>query len=350
MNIFLDFGMDKDAFLKANPEVFEKLDEVIALLRRAQCRHEMLNGGMTLTQFYEECYKLEVSLANGVSPLTIRERETSLRYWKEATEDPPLDAIGKGMLCQFVTFLRVTKKLAPATIKKHCAAVRSVLSYAGPKSDKHPDAKELIPFLPRFPCVKVFYNVTSRTPSSEEVEALVQATEVATTPKLPGVSAPKWWECAYKVLALTGMRKSDLLGLRWSHVKKVEGLDVFVIPAEVEKTGVEKIIPISSAARAVLDEMPRGAEDALIFEWPHCQTTFYSQRRRIIEKAGIGCRKRGTFHAIRRWVGTTVRDAQLVLGHTSEGVTVRHYQSMTRAAVALEELGVKCRYTPCGHE
>lgn len=313
------------------------LEEVWRLVHKEECA-DGLSDEMTLSEFYEKCYKPEVSIPKGVCRLTLHEREVSLKYWEEATESPSLAEIDSKRMGRFIVWLR-EKGVSPATIHKHCAALQAVLDHAGPKTAKNRDAKELIPMPPAFPPVKVFFNVTARTPSREEVAALVKASEAATTPKLPGIPAAKWWECAYRLLALTGMRKGDLLGLTWGDIQRFDSFTAFVIPAEREKTGQEKIIPISHAARAVLDEMPRGANDSPIFRWPHCQTTFYRQRKKIIAKAGITKPKRGTFHAIRRFVGTMVRDAQLVLGHTCEATTRKHYQSMTRAASALEELG-----------
>ncbi|MDO4571644.1 MAG: tyrosine-type recombinase/integrase [Planctomycetia bacterium] len=339
----IDRDMTLSEVLTSHPEVEGwSLAEVWEFVRMSERLDKRVSASMSLSEFYEVCYRPEVSIPKGCKPLTLRERETSLRYWKAATGDPALEDITSVEMGQFVVFLR-EKGLASATIRKHCAAVQSVIDHAGSKREKHRDAKELIPFPPAFPRIRVSLNVTANTPNTHEVVALIHASEVATTPKLPGISAGDWWANAYKMLAFTGMRKGDLLGLRWEDLQELEWGTAFVIPAEREKTGVEKIIPISSAARAVLGEMPRGAENALIFEWPHCTTTFYRQRKKIIARAGLSRQKRGVFHAIRRYVATVVRDATLVLGHTSAAVTSRHYQSITRAAEALEELGAKIK-------
>ncbi len=314
--------------------------ELMEIVRRYESGDGGLSDGMTLTEFYEKVYKPEVSRPKGVKRLTMREREVSLKYWEEITGGIALGDVTKRTLCLFVEKLR-EKKLRPATIRKHCAALRAVLDYAGPKTETHRDAKELIPMAPAFPAVRVLYEVTARTPSREETRALIQAAEAAEFPKLPNISAPKWWECAYKILLLTGMRKGDLLGLKWKHIQKIDAFWAFVIPPEVEKTGAEKVIPISAEAREVLNETPRGRNDDFIFPFPHSSATFHKTRKRIIRRARLVREDRGTFHAMRRFVATVVQDAQLVLGHACAAVTRTHYQSMSRAAAALEALTVK---------
>ena len=316
------------------------LAELLEIVRRYESGGGGMSDGMTLTEFYEKVYLPEVSKPKGVKRLTMREREVSLKYWEEITGGIAIGDVTKQTLCLYVEKLR-EKKLRPATIRKHCCALRAVLDYAGPKTETHRDAKELIPMVPAFPAVRVLYEVTARTPSREETQALIQAAHVAEFPKLPNITAPKWWECAYKMLLLTGMRKGDLLGLKWKHIQKIDTFWAFVIPPEVEKTGVEKVIPISTEAQEVLNELPRGRNDDFIFQFPHSTTTFHKTRKQIIRQARLVREDRGTFHAIRRFVATVVQDAQLVLGHTTAAVTRMHYQSMRRAAEALEALTVK---------
>lgn len=305
-----------------------------------------LSDSMTLSQFYEAAYKPEVSIPKRVSDDTIRQRETALRYWVQITGDPPLCEISKSVMNCFSAelFKRVEAgKMRPATIRKHCNALMSILAHAGPKTEKHREARELIPMPPAFPPVRVYLNPTGKTPSRNEVQAVIQACSCARWPKLPNITPGKWWECAYRILALTGMRKSDLFALRWSQIRNIGGRPMFVIPAEEEKTGVEKLIPISGPVRDVLDEMPRDPKNDRIFRWPHGKSLFQTERERIIFRAGIRQKVLGTFHAFRRFVATVVQDAQLVLGHTSAAVTARHYQSMTRAALALENLALEVR-------
>ena len=104
---------------------------------------------MTLTEFYEKAYKPEVSDAKTLAEDTYRQRERALKYWVEVTGNPPLCDIDKQTMINFVREMRAKTHygipLSPATIKKHCAALMSILSYAGPKTEKTATRKSLSP-------------------------------------------------------------------------------------------------------------------------------------------------------------------------------------------------------------
>lgn len=303
--------------------------------KRAACR-------LTLMEFYERHYKPEVSLAKGVTLNTIECRENALKYWVEITGNPVLDAIDKSVMCRYVVALRegseTRKPLAPATIRKHCSAIMSVLDYAGPKSVKNRDAHDLIPTPPAFPPVHVEIDVSDKTPNMEEFEQILATVKTANADGelYDGVGKGDWWHAIYLFLYNTGLRYSDVMSLRWQDLKHRKGRWVLSIRSRAEKTHREKHIPLNTAAVAVLDAMPRTRET--IFYWPKSERAFYSARLRLIRRVGLESITRGTFHAIRRMVGTYVDDAQLVLGHTSAAVTRLHYQSIERAGRALDAL------------
>jgi integrase len=63
----------------------------------------------------------------------------------------------------------------------------------------------------------------------------------------------------------TGMRRGEILGLRWQDVDKKNG--VAVIPAEKAKGKRNRFIPLNSVALAVLDELPASLDrTALVFK------------------------------------------------------------------------------------
>ena len=63
----------------------------------------------------------------------------------------------------------------------------------------------------------------------------------------------------------TGMRRGEILGLRWQDVDKKNG--VAVIPAEKAKGKRNRFIPLNSVALGVLDELPASLDrTALVFK------------------------------------------------------------------------------------
>ena len=99
------------------------LAELLEIVRRYESGGGGMSDGMTLTEFYEKVYLPEVSRPKGVKRLTLREREVSLKYWEEITGRIAIGDVTKQTLCLYVEKLR-EKKLRPATIRKHCCALR----------------------------------------------------------------------------------------------------------------------------------------------------------------------------------------------------------------------------------
>ncbi|MDO4629218.1 MAG: tyrosine-type recombinase/integrase [Planctomycetia bacterium] len=285
---------------------------------------------MTLCDFYELYYKPEVSMAKGVKQGTLDCREKSLRNWAEITGDPELTKIDKSTLCQYVAGLR-KKGLADVTVRKHVSAISSVLRYAGPPTDRAREAKGIIPFPPAFPPVKVpDPDVSSKTPDMEEFRQILRALRTANAEGelYDGILKGDWFCNAYLFIWNTGLRYSDVMAVRWDDIRKRKGRAVLTVRSVHEKTGREKQIPLNQAAIDILNQMPRTKEK--IFYWPKSERTFYADRLKLIKKAGLATTNAGTFHAIRRMVGTYVPDATLVLGPTTAATTRMYYQAIER--------------------
>lgn len=326
----------------------QRLDIVEAVLKgEHRDREDGLSPSMTLTEFYWKWYRPMVSEADGRDAKTIREREIALEYWKSATGDPPLEEINKSTTTQFVNFLRTSKfkrgklgrerTLSPATIRKHVLAISSVLNIAGPRTHKFRDAVELIGIPPRFPTVQVYTDVTMKTPTLRHLAALLRACKVATQPRLPGCRPETWWRSIYIVLYNTGLRKSDVMNARWKDFQCDGESYRLHISSATEKKHREKVIPLTAAAVDAILAMPEGGPEDLIFPWPLCSNALHDQRIKIGKAAGLPS-VLASFHAIRRLVGSTVSDAQKVLGHTCASTTRNHYQNLDVVRRALEGL------------
>ena len=64
-----------------------------------------------------------------------------------------------------------------------------------------------------------------------------------------------------KLLALTGQRLNEMAGLRWSEIRD----DVIVLPGERTKNKRAHLVPLSNAARAIIDKQPQHGGRELIF-------------------------------------------------------------------------------------
>lgn len=98
-----------------------------------------------------------------------------------------------------------------------------------------------------------------------------------------GMTAAAVWLVPLIRLALTtGMRKGELVTLEWAQIDKKKGL----IHLSQTKNGDSRDVPISPAARAVLDGIARRNEDDGLF-YPGASGRLTSVFRRACENAGI---------------------------------------------------------------
>ena len=138
----------------------------------------------------------------------------------------------------------------------------------------------------------------------------------------------------------TGMRRGEILGLRWAYVDREKG--VIKLPADLTKERRAKVIPINHHVRKVLADNPRRTV--------HHDHVFTYRLEPIGSLGGIkkafatACEKAGIvqgmsetdgliFHDIRRTVKTNMLAAgvdkayrDIILGHAPQGMDV-HYIS-----------------------
>lgn len=88
--------------------------------------------------------------------------------------------------------------------------------------------------------------------------------------RLPDGQAPLRTEVAdaIRVIALTGARKGEILGLRWSHVDLRAG--TLTLPVEAHKTGrktgQDRIIGLPALAATIIARQPEGQSGELVFQ------------------------------------------------------------------------------------
>ena len=160
-----------------------------------------------------------------------------------------------------------------------------------------------------------------RVLNDAEVKALWEATE----PACMGYPfAP-----IYRLLAVTGQRKSEVSEARWGEFDLVEKL--WTIPAERMKADAPHVVPLSSMAIKILESLPRFTADHLF------STTFgkkpvsgFSKAKRRLDalmREQLGKLEPFIIHDVRRTVRTRLSAApvedrvrELVIGHSQKGL------------------------------
>jgi integrase len=145
-----------------------------------------------------------------------------------------------------------------------------------------------------------------------------------------------------RLLILTGARVSELLGLRWDHLRRDE-MELHLLWT---KSGFSRR-PMSAAALAVIDSMERAPGVPFIFrsvKAPNERISYNTVQKafgRIVERAKIeGC----TLHTIRHWFSTlaansvsNARVGMALTGHKSHAAYMNYVHADKDQAQALIE-------------
>ena len=171
-----------------------------------------------------------------------------------------------------------------------------------------------------------------------EVGALLRGLEAADAEKreAPQIIA------VIRAAILTGARISELIGLRWDHIRRHE----MELHLPDTKSGFSRR-PLSSETLAVLDAVERVPGSPFVFRSiksatsPLPYNTVEKAFRRIIEAAGV---KNCTLHTIRHWFATATansvsnpRIGMALTGHKSHAAYMQYIHGDKEQARALAD-------------
>ena len=157
-----------------------------------------------------------------------------------------------------------------------------------------------------------------------------------------------------RLLILTGARREEVAGIRWLELDLPKG--VWELPAERSKNGLPHVVPLSDAARAILEARPRRDKRQLVFGEGQGPYSAWGQARKALDRRILAARKAAaeaaglgpaeamepfTLHDLRRSVVTGMNELGIA-PHVVEAV-VNHVSGAARAGVA----GVYNRLTTC---
>ncbi len=148
-------------------------------------------------------------------------------------------------------------------------------------------------------------------------------------------NAPAHQKALLAVAFHTGMRRGELLALRWVWIDRTKGF--IRLPAEVTKEGKTKAIPIKYHVRAALESLPRALHHDFVFTYrgePR-ERDIRGGLKKACKGAGIvyGQKEEGgfRFHDLRATFDTNMDRAgvsesvrKTIVGHTLKGMD-RHY-------------------------
>lgn len=145
------------------------------------------------------------------------------------------------------------------------------------------------------------------------------------------------YNAAIKLLLLTGARKMEIGGLRWSEIDA----DTITLPAERVKNGKAHIIPLSQPAKDILAKLPRIGDHVFTKSGRTACGAWDEAKARLGKDAGL---TDWTIHDLRRTVSTGMNEhgadphiVEAVLGHTIKGVAGVYnrakYEAAKRAAL-----------------
>jgi integrase len=133
-----------------------------------------------------------------------------------------------------------------------------------------------------------------------------------------------------KLLILTGQRRTEVAGLSWGEVDREGAL--LNIPASRMKGNLPHVVPLSSSAKTIIDELPRQAGDYL-FSVDNGFSPFngFLRSKEKLDRLLPDDTEHWTYHDIRRTVrsnlgklGVNLVVAELVLSHRQRGIVGRY--------------------------
>ncbi len=173
--------------------------------------------------------------------------------------------------------------------------------------------------------------------SGEDADEVKQVEDNPPTPpfmladdqtKLMQVASP-FWRIAVLLGGLGGLRRGEVLGVRWEDIKFATNEMVILDRIELRtKTRISKTVPLHAVLREALhDWRAANPKETMVAPWDKGANEFSKAFKRLAKKAGV----RGSFKSLRHGFGTGLMklDVHLVkiqkaMGHASVKTTEKY--------------------------
>lgn len=313
-----------------------------------------LSDELTLRLLYERDFKL-VLQAQQAAAGTYQAYEEAIHYWERLTSDPRLrDLVEREprgrtrpvrrIFLEFMALLEQQPKrakkiarldaprLSPRTVRKHCAALRTILDRSGPAGPHNREGQGILEVVPYSVLPRAAKEPPRPCLTLDDFDRLLAVTPQATLPSVRGVPPRAWWLALLILIGFTGIRIGTAMQLTWRMVQ----VDRLVIPARAIKRRQQgrefPLLPVVRTAILALQSAVELPPDALVFDfpdWPASQHHLQKQRRTLLQIAGITLAHNG-FHSLRRRylteIGRLNRSAEAIAaGHMNPLTTISSY-------------------------
>jgi integrase len=224
--------------------------------------------------------------------------------------------------------LKLSKTHAPQSVKHSINLLRRIINFGHSRG-----LCAALSFRPKLPRVN---NATTEDLSKKQLSRLLAAIEADSHPQAGDI---------LKMALYLGLRKSEIFRLKWDHIDFRHGFVRVVDP----KRGEDATIPLNSAARGVLEAIPREAEYVFPGRGGRQRTTIAVQARRIRDAAGLP-RTFRPIHGLRHHFASMLASSgkvdmfalQRLLTHKDPKMTLRYAHlrddALKRAAQLASEL------------
>ena len=264
---------------------------------------------ITLKAFYDQHYQ-PYALLHKQSPAN--EFSMLSNHFLSAFGDQPLNGLSPLQLAHWVIELR--QKLSPGSVNVVIFAARALFNLAldlempGVTSNPMHKVKALKVNNGR----EVFLN-------PEEVARLLQAAEASRQTYLPAL---------LRLYLLTGLRKNELLRLRWSHID----WERLLLTLPENKSGHVRRVPLSPTAADILKAVAPLPDCPYVFANPKTGRPLQSINHAFIKVRNAAGLSHVTLHDLRHTFASTLvneggyllHEAQQILGHKDIRMTQRY--------------------------
>jgi integrase len=170
-----------------------------------------------------------------------------------------------------------------------------------------------------------------RVLSEEELRCVLQAIDAEQSIFRPLI----------RILLLTGQRRAEVAGMRWSELRNLDGTDaLWEIPSERTKNKQSHLVPLSPAVRKIIRSMPKVGDLVFTTTGETPVSGFGRAKERLDARVNAARSAEGlphisawTLHDLRRTMVTVMNERLGVAPHIVEAV-VNHMSGLAKAGVA----------------